>query len=616
MIARWYLEYLYLMGHGTATVAKKKEVWDKLVIGNADAGSNAPIHYMVSSSGTFYSTAGSDVVTGRVLSIEDGREWWATYGGNEDSITPLPYVCSSSPCDGRLNADSATYRNRWTADATTDYTTHAPSFNAIPYLLTGYHYYLVGAQMEGAFTMSTTTSDVNSSGKLGRRMFGRGIVYDPDVPRATAWGHRNIFLAALVSPDGTVEKAYFKNRLQNNAAFMEGVMMLTTGAYTPADQTCASWTRPTSISTARTAGMWCAGRDTWGLQSGMPTPAANAAFVPMYGYIQSSNDGLVNGYRRVPVYMLHYIANVWGWIANTEAFLDVDSQPVFAHVANGMAAHYAGRVLSSVNSMYQFRAWEVSVGIGTAPFCPTIADCASAAIYSWQLDANMTNSQTTLDVVAASDFVEGGSGFFNQAYALIDNEYVRLTGSPALNTPSSGKARFTISRRGVWGSTAATHTAGATVYLKPLNWDNYLGELQGGPAILARSALAMLAERTQIGDYSPAQAYARYSGALTYQNLYVNNPQWATTPAERIQSVTATGGTGTATLTWLAPDGGQCHVHLGSTPPASSQDGDGETVDTSKGRRQSVSATGLSAGTNYYRITCGVARVSGTVTVN
>ena len=46
LIARWYLHYFYLMGHSGVTTAKKKEVWDKLVIGNADAAGHAPIHYM------------------------------------------------------------------------------------------------------------------------------------------------------------------------------------------------------------------------------------------------------------------------------------------------------------------------------------------------------------------------------------------------------------------------------------------------------------------------------------------------------------------------------------------------------------------------------------------
>jgi hypothetical protein len=411
-----------------------------------------------------------------------------------------------------------------------------------------------------------------------------------------------------------VERAYFQNRLENNAAFQEGVFLLN-GAHTPADPTCASFTRPTSVSTAATADMWCSGRDTWKILSSGTTPASNPTFMPMWAYTQSANDGFTNAHRRAPAYMMSYMANVWAWIANSGSFNGPDSRPIYRHVSNAMAAHYAGRVLSSANSMFQFRASDIGFGDSANLICPTFDACAASAIVSWALDTTMDASQSTITVVAGSDWQDVVYGWFNQAWVKIDNEYIRLSGNPALNTPSSGKARFTVAQRGAWGSTAASHTAGATVTFLPGFQDTWAADMTGGYPVIGRAALAQMVEADQIGDYSPIEAYSRYAAALPYQNP-ASNPQWATVPAERIQSVTATGGTGTATLTWLAPSGEQCHVHLGTTPPASSQDGDGETVDTSKGRRQSVSATGLSAATHYYRITCGSARVSGTVEVN
>ena len=616
MIARWYLEYLYLMGHSGATVAKKKDVWDKLVIGNADAAGNATIHYMATATGTFYPAAGTDSTVGRVISLEEDRGWWPLYGNQEESsiTSPPTFVCGmGSPCDARLHAESATFKNNWSAQGTTDYTTHAPSFYAIPYLLTGYHYYLAGAKMEAAFGMATSTSGANTTGSISTRMYGRGIIYVPDAPRAIAWVHRNIFLAALVSPDGTVEKAYFRNRLQANAAFMEGVMLLAGGAHAPVDPTCASWTRPTSVQTALTADMWCAGRDTWGLMASGTIPASNPTHVPLYTYVQSSNDGLMNGHRRAPAYMMGYIANVWAWIAESGAFIGPDSKPLFGHGSSAMAAHYAGRVLSSANSMYQFRVSDI--GWSADPICSTFDACAASAIVSWPLDVSMTDSQTTLDVVAGSDWADGGSSYFNIAWAKIDDEYVRLSGSPALNTPASGKARFTIAQRGVWGSVATTHAAGATVTMLPGFMAMWAAETQGGYPVITGSALNMMAGRQQVGAFSPKRARDRYMGALPYQDLKTGSPQWATAPYEVIQLVTATGGTGTASISWLAPPATVCKVYVGASAPATSSDASDATANATKGRWQTHSATGLSAGTNHYRISCGTARAAGTVTV-
>lgn len=614
MIARWYLEYLYLMGHSTTPVAKKKEVWEKLLIGNADAAGHAPIHYMATASGTFYPAAGSDSVIGRVVSLENGREWWPLYGAQEEAaITPKTFVCSSAPCDARIHADPNPYRGNWQADGETMYTTHAPSLYAIPYLLTGYHYYLTGAQMEGAFTMATTISGANSGTTINTRQYGRGIIYQPAAPRAIAWATRNVWLAALVSPDGTVERAYFQNRLQNNAAFMEGVMLLTSGAHAPADATCASFTRPTSVSTCATADMWCSGRDTWAIASGGTAPASNPTFVPMWTYPQSANDGFTNGHRRAPAYMISYIANVWAWISRSGTFNGPDSQPLFQHASNAMAAHYAGRVLSSANSMFQFRASDIGFGDSANLICPTFDACAASAIVSWPLDADMNSSQSTVVVQAGPDWQDTVYGWFNQAWAKIDNEYVRLSGNPALNTPSSGKATFTVSQRGAWGSTAASHTAGATVTFMPGFQDTWAAELQGGYPIIARAALAQMSDADKLGEYSPLSAYHVYSEALPFQR-YQSNPQWAVLPAEQVRNVQASGSGNKVELRWTAPSGEACRVYVAEAPPSASSDAN-DALASAAGRMQTHLVEGLQPGQYHYRIGCGTARASGVVAV-
>ena len=613
MIARWYLEWLYLMGHSTATVAKKKEVWDKLLIGNADAGGNAPIHYMVTTTGTFYPTAGTDSTLGRVISLDEGRGGWPVYGSQEESwITPLTFVCSSSPCDGRLHANPNPYKNNWTAEGITDYVTHAPSFYAIPYLLTGYHYYLVGAQMEGAYTMAAVTSGTNATGSISTRMYGRGIIHQPYAPRAMAWGQRNIWLAALVSPDGTVERAYFQNRLQANAAFMEGVILLTGGAHAPADPACSTWTRPTTTATALTADMWCAGRDTWGLMNSGVIPSSNPTFVPYFASVQNATDGFVNGHRRSTAYMMSYVANVWAWISRAGSFLDKDNKPIFKHASDAMAAHYAGRILSNPSSMYQFRASDVGFGPGTKLLCETFEECYSSAITSWPLGAGMTASQTTM-VVDGTDWQDTSALWFTTSWAKIGNEYVRLSGNPQVNVPASGKTTITITQRGAWGSVPATHATGETVTWLPGFQDVWVGELQGGYPHIGRAAVAHMADADRLGQYSPLAAYHVYSEALPGQR-YKSNPQWAVVPAERVGNVQASSSGGTVLLRWTAPSGDACRVYFASTPPPDSNDA-ADALVSAAGRAQNYQASGLQPGQYHYRISCQSARASGTVAV-
>lgn len=603
---QWYLYYLYLMGNNGVTTAKKKEMWDKLVIGNADASGHAPIHYMEAfRTGQYFPAGGT--TTGMGLPISINLYQLPAYGSQEEQWggTPATFTCSSAPCDGRLNATVNPYKGSWIAEGVTDYTSHAPSLYSIPAFLTGYHYYITGAQFEAAFALATSTMGTGIGGRHNRR----GIIYDPGVIRATAWTLRNIAWATILTPDGDIEKAYFKDKLKNNAAFQEGIMMIPAAASTPANPLCPSYVGGDAASD--TADMWCAGRNTWTLGFGS-TPATNPIFVPVYAYPQTSgSDQIVNGHRRAPGFMVSYIAASLAWIAGTGAIVDVDNQPIFKHARNGLAAHFAGRVLTSPTSMGLMRALDWAWGPATKAFCTTFAECNASYITTWPLAADMTNAQTTL-IVTGTDMMFD-YGWFNTSWAKIDNEFVRLTGDPAFNTPSAGQTRITISQRGVWGSTATTHTAGATVTWLPSFWDVFTYEYLGGYPVLARAALALLADADQIGEYSPRQAYDVFSSALPFQN-YQNNPHWAVAPGERIGNVQAVSGSRAATLRWTAPAGETCRVYLGLSPPPASSDA-ADPLAEAPGRVQRFESSGLEPGMHYYRISCGTGRASGTLQV-
>jgi hypothetical protein len=224
----------------------------------------------------------------------------------------------------------------------------------------------------------------------------------------------------------------------------------------------------------------------------------------------------------------------------------------------------------------------------------------------------MTDSQTTL-VINSTEIRSTGDNWLNMSWMKVDDEYVRLSGAYTNNSPSAGKATITIAARGQWGSAAAAHTSGAAVTWLPGPWVTYSSEYNGGYPVLARAALALLYDAKQVGQYSPASAYYVFQGSLPYQH-YAGNPLWAFVPRETVGNVQATGDGGGITLRWSAPSATACKVHVGVAPPPTSSDSN-DSLATAPGPAQRYQASGLSAGLYHYRISCGTARASGTVTV-
>jgi hypothetical protein len=603
LVARWYLDYLYLMGHSGVTAANKKNIWDKLVIGNADAGGHAPFHYMETGTGlTFFNLLNSTDAFGRIGSI-NARPGWYAYNTSEVSV--LTPACPDSPCDARMNASVTPYHGSWTAQGWTNYISHAPSIYAIPAFLTGYHYYLTGAQFEASYVLGTANSCTTAS--YGCRQGTRGIFWYNDALRGRAWALRNIYWAAILTPDADIERAYFIDKLKANAAYEEGVYLMR-GAHTPADMACPSYVL--SDATAPTADMWCAGRNFWSFTRAIPP--SNPLYLSQHGGVWGgASDGMAGNGGGVNAIFQSYTAAVPGWLASIGAILDKDNRPIFTHVKNAKAAHMAGRTLSSPTSMYMMRGLYWSTNTSSA--WPTDWSVFKDAwVTSYTLGADMTSSQTTL-VVNSLEFLTTSYSWLSTSWAKIDNEYVRLSGSPSINNPAAGKSTLPIMQRGIWGSTATTHAAGATVTWLPGFWDTYTTEYTGGYSILPRAVLALLADADQIGEYSPRTAYHVYSEALPYQT-YKTNPLWATVPRERVENIQRASGSGRASLRWTAPTGEACRVYFGIAPPPSSNDASDPLADA-PGRVQSFERSALQPGTYHYRISCRTARASGTFLV-
>lgn len=196
-----------------------------------------------------------------------------------------------------------------------------------------------------------------------------------------------------------------------------------------------------------------------------------------------------------------------------------------------------------------------------------------------------------------------------------------------------------ISCRGVQGTTAMSHAVGETINLLGV-WQRqpYMTNGQFGYAHKYRSAMAFAASYpvtitdSLTGETITSQRAYDLLAALTpyAETAYGSrtacpgplddltecaNIMWAWQPWSSVAptNVRVSGGTGSATLRWVAPDGGFCRYAV-----ASSFDNPDDSGDTSDGggHRSRAATVSLAAGTYVYRISCGSGRSTGTVTVN
>lgn len=180
-----------------------------------------------------------------------------------------------------------------------------------------------------------------------------------------------------------------------------------------------------------------------------------------------------------------------------------------------------------------------------------------------------------------------------------------------------------VSCRGVQGTTATTHAVGEA--MSPVGvWMRtaYMSDPDGYPAEY-RTSLAYAAtygvtmpDSVTGKTITGSRAYSLMSALTAYQNTYADSPRWGWISWTEVAptNVRVTGGTGSVTLRWVAPDGGACRYAVASA--LDNPDDSGDTSDGGGHKGRSATVTGLTAGTYVYRISCGTGRVNGTATVN
>jgi len=233
---------------------------------------------------------------------------------------------------------------------------HQPAFAYIPYLITGDWYFLEELYFLGARDLGVNVG--------GSQIYGRhdswGWFSDQDVQtRAQAWGRRDIAEAGFMAPDGSPEKAYFTEKVNNNLAIEEGFFNTTTGSFY---QACTS----NPYSEALEQSKWCWGRKTAALNWSNPLHFGvlghtDNVFV-LDEDIAPQSDPNAPSWADQP-WMTLYKLNVSGHIQELGYQAAGANLPAFQHLINILAnpafnpylcgAYMGGRVMKSSGTFYQ-----------------------------------------------------------------------------------------------------------------------------------------------------------------------------------------------------------------------------------------------------------------------
>jgi len=254
LFPRWYVRYLYTFDPDLFEV----------LLGDAAVSGYVPIHYRESDLGRRFLKSEPDDAVGRVLSI-DARPTFRSTAQRQDTRAEDLVVPIGPTSNGNWIVDLA----------------HQPSFAYIPYLITGDWYFLEELYFWASFDVAHGNPQVSLSYD---RHADWGFINDSEEIRGVAWAMRNLAHAAFAAPDGTLEKAYFTEKLYNDIAIREGKYNITDGSfYEPCHTSPYNALQETS--------KWCWGRNT----------VAGNADNPLH-FLEDGSSGLTTGLDTKQVY--------------------------------------------------------------------------------------------------------------------------------------------------------------------------------------------------------------------------------------------------------------------------------------------------------------------------
>jgi hypothetical protein len=217
---------------------------ENVMAGNSEVLGHVNIHFRENLTGRSFCNATKNCIAagqssadayGRPVSI-DARPnmWYFAQNGSANSTAP---ASDQLPIAG-LQAFSGS-----NVDSLKGFAyelSHSWDINYLRYALTGDYYHLEELWFQPSLGLAVRSPDAAQSSRNGTV----GFAYDEN--RGGAWMMKFLSRAALMSPSGTPERAYFREKLANNLAVREGWMGLTTGAfYEPQSTSRWSWGRNT-----------------------------------------------------------------------------------------------------------------------------------------------------------------------------------------------------------------------------------------------------------------------------------------------------------------------------------------------------------------------------------
>lgn len=219
LIPRWYAVWLLAGGDPR---------YDEIAFGQADLSGHIPTHYRETSTNASYAKyldldgsgaasndSGSPSSYNRPASLDARPGFYATEPFRTDApdyLTPATPCCSSS--------------HGWSVDIA-----HYPAQTHIVWALTGDYYYMREQQFHGAFMAGAHWWPLNASEAWYTRHGSSAIAAFGHQVRGHAWSIREVAAAAMASPAGSPEFAYFYSKLANTLSKMEGFFGIRNGDF-------------------------------------------------------------------------------------------------------------------------------------------------------------------------------------------------------------------------------------------------------------------------------------------------------------------------------------------------------------------------------------------------
>ncbi|MBI4892560.1 MAG: hypothetical protein HY821_18185 [Acidobacteria bacterium] len=613
-IPQWYAYYLYGMGNAGWTATRKLDVWNKLLVGNADAATSYPIHYWESdASRTSYFGKTVNADSRPTVGLCDREKTTDSYVAAADAFDP---VCSTAPCDGSLYNGDVAYTQNWTRDLA-----HQPSFFFLPALLTGRpfyiweQYFLAQLSVQGGNPWRGNWNATSMGGACASPWYGSGSPMgmrsiNNEQLRGASWTTRDIWLGAAIANETDAEAAYFASKLRNIDAAWEGYFNVTDGLYAPADTTCAGYAWDTETRP------WCIGRKAFGEAAGASDLRITHFGSTQVGNPNGNHSSLACG--GMSVWQHNFLLTTFAW-ANQSGVLTTGGSPVFKRTL-------AEASLFSSRTMMDEAAYPPAIAFYVHPTTMLKAGVGKAPANRTEMNTLLDLTGTTAASMGLADttfqFSGAMAGEANTSYGWLYSQPIgvvwveseaivicKLTGSPR-----NGVVTATVcpSGRGALGTTATTHASGAGVRFQHLFFGN---DWSGGYTTLARAGLAVSADASTPGYASTRAALERIIAAHEIINSNTDpshgSPMWTFQRRPDPADVRASAASGTVTLRYSAPDLGACKYTVAGAL-ADSSDG-GDTSDGGGAVARTVSVSGLGAGPYRFRITCGTGRVIGTV---